>query len=105
MDNQEATSYLTQFVGKTLRIYSTDGRIFVGQMKCTDRDRNVILALTHEYRHPSEAAIKKAIQESGNPATQVPLTSRYVGLVVVPGQYITRIEYEEGQFNRDGVVP
>ncbi|OCK78482.1 hypothetical protein K432DRAFT_301857 [Lepidopterella palustris CBS 459.81] len=105
MDNAQATSYLSHFIGKTLRIYTTDSRIFAGQMKCTDKDRNVILALTHEYRQPSEVAVRKAIQDSGNPAAQVPLSSRYVGLVVVPGQYILRIELEESQFARDTFVP
>lgn len=59
------------------------------------QDRNIILALTHEYRPPSDAAIRAAIRSSGDPAVQLPLSSRYVGLVVVPGRYVTKIEYEE----------
>ncbi|KAF4311469.1 lsm domain-containing protein [Botryosphaeria dothidea] len=75
----QATTYLTQFIGRNLRIH----------------DRNIILALTHEYRPPSDAAIRAAIRSSGDPAVQLPLSSRYVGLVVVPGRYVTKIEYEE----------
>lgn len=59
------------------------------------QDRNIILALAHEYRAPSAEVIRKAVEESGNPSAPVPWNSRYVGLVVVPGQHITKIEFEE----------
>jgi hypothetical protein len=35
--NVEATEYLTHLINKTLRIHTSDSRIFVGTMKCTDR--------------------------------------------------------------------
>ncbi|PVI04377.1 hypothetical protein DM02DRAFT_640063 [Periconia macrospinosa] len=95
MENEQATFYITQFIGKSLRIHTSDGRVFGGQLKCTDRDRNIILALTHEYRAPSAEAIKKTIEESGNTKATVTWNSRYVGLVVVPGEHITKIEFEE----------
>ncbi|KAH7058685.1 hypothetical protein B0J12DRAFT_737318 [Macrophomina phaseolina] len=91
----QATTYLTQLIGRNLRVHVTDKRMFIGQMKCTDKDRNIILALTHEYRPPSEAAIRAAIRSSGDPSVQLPLSSRYVGLVVVPGRYVSKIECEE----------
>lgn len=85
---------LSKYLGRTLRIHTTDKRIFVGQMRCTDRECNVILVLTQEYRPPSAAVIKAAAEQSGsNP--QVPFLNRYVGLVVVPGKHITKIELEE----------
>jgi hypothetical protein len=37
MDNDEATFWLSQFIGKNLRIHASDGRVFGGQMKCTDK--------------------------------------------------------------------
>jgi hypothetical protein len=37
MDNEQATFWLSQFIGKNLRIYASDGRVFGGQMKCTDK--------------------------------------------------------------------
>jgi hypothetical protein len=37
MDNASATSWLSQFIGKNLRIHASDGRVFGGQMKCTDK--------------------------------------------------------------------
>lgn len=38
-NNVEATEYLTALLNKTLRIHTTDSRIFVGTMKCTDQVR------------------------------------------------------------------
>ncbi|GME28524.1 Lsm domain-containing protein [Neofusicoccum parvum] len=122
----QALTYLTQFIGRNLRIHVTDSRMFIGQMKCTDKvppplpspptplptsanprnqDRNVILSLTHEYRPPSPAAIRAAIRASGDPTVQLPLSSRYVGLVVVPGRYITKIECEETPWAPAPVMP
>tara|TARA_R110002003_G_scaffold145_11_gene13424 strand:- start:508 stop:633 length:126 start_codon:yes stop_codon:yes gene_type:complete len=37
MNNAEATFWLSQFIGKNLRVHASDGRIFGGQMKCTDK--------------------------------------------------------------------
>ncbi|KAF2269383.1 hypothetical protein CC78DRAFT_508763 [Lojkania enalia] len=104
MDNAEASFYLSQFIGKNLRIHTSDNRVFGGQMKCTDKDRNIILALTYEYRAPPEAEIKKAVVDSGNPSTAVTWDSRYVGLVVVPGAHIRKIEFEETGFGKSRVI-
>jgi hypothetical protein len=59
------------------------------------QDRNIILALAHEYRAPAAEIISKAVEETGNPTPSVTWNSRYVGLVVVPGQHITKVEFEE----------
>jgi len=96
---EEASSYLTSLIDKTLRIHTTDARMFVGCMKCTDNERNIILSLTHEYRHPTSTAIRDAAEEherSGRDGNvKVDMLKRFVGLVVVPGKYITKIELEE----------
>jgi small nuclear ribonucleoprotein (snRNP)-like protein len=95
----EATLYLSTFLNRTLHLHTTDGRMFAGQMKCTDPQRNIILSMTHEYRQPSTQDIQLAAQrhersgKSGN--VKVDLKKRFVGLVVVPGEYITKIEVEE----------
>jgi len=62
------------------------------------QDRNIILAVAHEYRAPSAETIRKAVEESGNPSAPVAWNSRYVGLIVVPGQHVTKIEFEESTF-------
>lgn len=94
-----ASAYLSGFLNRTLHLHTTDGRMFAGQMKCTDPERNIILSMTHEYRQPSEADVKLAAErhkrsgKSGN--VKVDMKKRFVGLVVVPGKYITKIEVEE----------
>ena len=94
----EATQYLASYLNRTLHLHTTDGRMFVGQMKCTDRDRNIILAMTHEYRQPSKSDVKLAAERhertrlAGN--VKVDMKKRFVGLVVVPGEYVTKIEVE-----------
>ncbi|KAM0717509.1 hypothetical protein Q7P37_007361 [Cladosporium fusiforme] len=94
-----ATAYLSTLLNRTLHIHTTDGRMFAGQMKCTDPERNIILSMTHEYRQPSPADLQLAASKheragkSGH--VQVDLKKRFVGLVVVPGRYITKIEVEE----------
>lgn len=42
MDNEGATFWLSQFIGKNLRVHASDGRIFGGQMKCTDKVSNIV---------------------------------------------------------------
>ncbi|KAF2727844.1 hypothetical protein EJ04DRAFT_127660 [Polyplosphaeria fusca] len=104
MENAEATAWLSQFVGKNLRIHTSDERVFGGQMKCTDKDRNIILALAYEYRAPPEDVIRKAVEDSGNPSAPVTWSSRYVGLVVVPGGHIKKIEFEENGTGKSGII-
>src|SRR5438046_2124641 len=116
MDNAEAISYLQSLLNRQLRVHTTDTRMFIGQLKCTDKvtnflvrvhgrsifdavlqqDRNIILAGTHEYRPPPSSLIKAAAEQSVEDGTTgLNMTNRFVGLVVVPGAYITKIEVEE----------
>jgi small nuclear ribonucleoprotein (snRNP)-like protein len=94
-----AKTYLTSLLNRTLHLHTTDGRTFAGQLKCTDPERNIILSMTHEYRAPSAADIKLAAErhekagKSGD-TFKVDRKKRFVGLVVVPGRYIERIEVE-----------
>ncbi|GAP88800.1 putative LSM domain-containing protein [Rosellinia necatrix] len=97
----EAKAYLHSLINKTLRIHATDGRMFIGTFKCTDTGRNVVLSVTYEYRHPSqqkltEAAAAAAAAADANVATvKADMTSRYLGLVVIPGEHIVKMEVEE----------
>jgi len=99
---EDAAQYLEGFINKTLRIYITDGRLFVGQMKCSDNERNIIMAMTYEYRQPSSADIHRAAVsheragESGKSGKiKLDMKKRFVGLVVIPGRFITQMEVEE----------
>ncbi|EEP77481.1 conserved hypothetical protein [Uncinocarpus reesii 1704] len=96
MDN--AHSYLESLLNKTLRLHTSDTRLFVGIFKCTDNDRNIILANTYEYRYPTPAALNEAIRQQGQGESEVvtaDMTTRFIGLVVVPGRHITKIELDE----------
>ncbi|KAI9755448.1 MAG: hypothetical protein M1815_004944 [Lichina confinis] len=98
MDTTDAATFLRGFLGKQIRITTDDTRTFVGEFKCTDNDRNVILSATYEYRPPSPAAIaSRAATATAQELSRfnLDMTSRFLGLVVVPGQHITRIEVEE----------
>lgn len=99
MEKAEAMSFLESLLGKTLHITILDGRLFTGIFKCTDNESNVILANSFEYRMPSKAAEEKAILEAkttGKPA-KADMTSRFVGLIVVPGKQIVKMELEESR--------
>ncbi|KAH7413055.1 hypothetical protein BKA64DRAFT_740790 [Cadophora sp. MPI-SDFR-AT-0126] len=97
MDKLQSEAYLTSLLNKTLRITTTDTRMFLGQFKCTDSDLNIILSQTYEYRLPLPPKFPSAS------STTLDMTSRFVGLVVVPGPYITRIEVEEFESQMKGV--
>ncbi|KAI1264830.1 hypothetical protein F5Y18DRAFT_68382 [Xylariaceae sp. FL1019] len=97
-EKADAESYLKSLLNKNLRVHTTDGRMFIGAFKCTDPDRNVVLALTYEYRQPSLQKIVEAAataQSSGSEAVLADMTSRYLGLVVIPGDHIVKMEVEE----------
>lgn len=60
---------------------------------------NIILSQSYEYRQPTPDAVKAAAAESSSEASstatlKVDMTSRFLGLIVVPGQHITKIEVE-----------
>jgi N-alpha-acetyltransferase 38, NatC auxiliary subunit len=93
----EAIRYIESFLGKTFHVNTRDGRLFVGTFKCVDNENNIILSTAHEYRMPTEKAQKKAEAElaAGRGNGRADMTSRFVGLIVVPGKEITKIELEE----------
>ncbi|KAI1205370.1 Sm-like ribonucleoprotein [Annulohypoxylon truncatum] len=99
-EKAEAETFLKSLLNKNLRIYTTDGRLFIGTFKCTDTHSNVVLSLCYEYRQPSqqklaEAAAAAAASGSGKETVTADMTSRYLGLVVVPGEHIVKMEVEE----------
>ncbi|KAK2742857.1 hypothetical protein FQN55_007641 [Onygenales sp. PD_40] len=106
MENFKAVEYLQSLLGKTLHIHTTDTRLFAGTFKCTDNDRNIILSGTQEYRYPTSIPLPtnnddnpaNSAEEADSTAKNVVranMTSRYIGLVVIPGQYITKIELDD----------
>lgn len=98
---QDASDFLQSLLNKNLRVTTTDGRMFIGGFKCTDSESNVVLKHTYEYRHPTaqrqaeELAAVTAATATSAPTVKMDMTSRYLGLVVVPGKHIVKIEVEE----------
>lgn len=57
---------------------------------------NIILCSTHEYRPPDKEELETLgdkVNQNTNPLS-VPYTSRFVGLVVIPGACIRHIQLE-----------
>lgn len=60
------------------------------------QDSNVVLSHTYEYRQPSvPKRVEETTQVSEAATVKLDMTSRYLGLVVVPGKYIVKMEVEE----------
>ncbi|PKS08228.1 hypothetical protein jhhlp_005170 [Lomentospora prolificans] len=60
------------------------------------KDHNIVLSQTFEYRQPSAQKRLEAAQVSGaSEKTNLQMTSRFLGLVVIPGQHIAKVELEE----------
>ncbi|KAJ6442976.1 LSM domain-containing protein [Purpureocillium lavendulum] len=97
MDKYDAQAYLQSLLNKNLRVTTSDGRLFWGSFKCTDSDSNVVLAHTYEYRQPSSERVRRHLAEEAAEGTTVALdmTSRYLGLIVVPGHHIVKMELEQ----------
>ncbi|RPA77134.1 hypothetical protein BJ508DRAFT_330445 [Ascobolus immersus RN42] len=120
-DYRVVQPFLTSLLCRKIRVHTKDARVFAGEFKCTDRDANIILAQTHEFRNPSVDKLQKHVD--ADPTTksvatddedvvavrrtleklQVTIKSRYLGLVVVPGGEVVKIELEEDEF-LDGEV-
>jgi len=69
---------LERLLRQTLRITIKDGRIFLGSFAGTDKQLNILLANTDEFRLTPP--------ESANP------NGRFVGLVMIPRSLVVKIE-------------
>ncbi|KAI1810063.1 Sm-like ribonucleoprotein [Poronia punctata] len=96
----EGRAFLQSMLNRQLRIFVTDGRFYVGTFKCTDPQCNIVLADTFEYRQPPPDKYVKASaavpsKPDGAEIGEAPMTSRFMGLLVVPGEYIVKMEVDE----------
>lgn len=84
MHRQRESKLLIKFVPPTCQVADTI------------QECNIILSQSFEYRQPSSMTLKAAAEATPTSAesVKVDMTSRYLGLIVVPGQYITKIESE-----------
>ena len=90
----------TALLGKTCLVHITDGRAYRGTFACVDSGRNLLLNNATEYRAATatssddSASLERAIQAHHR---------RFVGLVMIPGGHITKLEVQTRQngFPRD----
>jgi small nuclear ribonucleoprotein (snRNP)-like protein len=76
MQQLEQPSVLHAFLQEILRVTISDGRVFLGSFVGTDRELNILLLNTDEYR----------IGPAENP------DGRYVGQVMIPWKLVSRVE-------------
>lgn len=117
---EEAAVFLRSLLSKNLVVRTTDGRMFRGQFMCTDpvgfpilatgalpsraasnklQDYNIVLSHTDEYRQPTARQVVEQAREaelaSNTDKVVMNMVSRYLGLVVVPGNHIVKVEVEQ----------
>ncbi|RPA87198.1 hypothetical protein BJ508DRAFT_410738 [Ascobolus immersus RN42] len=89
---RSAQPFLTSLLLKTIRVHTKDGRVFVGTFKCTDRDLNIILSETSEFRPPPVSAISEILESTPPPATRyrnpirknsIPSAEAYMNIVAM----------------------
>ena len=78
-----AVRQLRALLRATVRVSVTDGRIFVGTFAGTDKQLNILIVGTDEYRVGPDTPTE------GGP--------RYVGQIMVPWRLVVRIEARRGQ--------
>ncbi|KAI9490436.1 hypothetical protein BDB00DRAFT_555608 [Zychaea mexicana] len=65
---------LRSYLNFRTRITITDGRVFVGTFVCIDKQKNIIIAHSKEFRGDE---------------------NRLVGLVMIPGKHLVKVEAED----------
>ncbi|KAI9596175.1 hypothetical protein BDF19DRAFT_439863 [Syncephalis fuscata] len=70
---RESIKQLRQHLNKRCRTTISDGRVFVGWFVCVDKDKNVVVQGADEF---------------------VGTSSRFVGMVMIPGEHIVRFEVQ-----------
>ncbi|CAG8561026.1 5481_t:CDS:2 [Diversispora eburnea] len=71
---------LRSYLNLRSRITVSDSRLFFGTFMCIDKYKNIILAQTEEYREAEK---------------------RFVGLIMIPGKHIVKIEIEDLELSTD----
>jgi len=85
-NSDETAESMTQkvkgFLEKPMRVMLIDGRVVTGNFQCLDRETNIILSNAIEYYD---------VKEDLNLEADL-VSSRHLGLTVIPGKNITRCE-------------
>lgn len=79
----------SQFLHRTCLVHIPDGRVFKGIFTCTDDGMNLILSQAEEWRlHPATSTSASTTEERKT-------SSRFVGMVMIKGEDLVRIEVED----------
>jgi small nuclear ribonucleoprotein (snRNP)-like protein len=68
--------FLKSTLSKSYRIIIHDGRMFIGNLSCIDKERNIVLVNTEEF-NASDGVY-----------------GRWVGMVLIPWRHVVRAEVE-----------
>jgi len=80
--DRPAVSQIKSFLQSVLRISISDGRLFVGTFACVDKQLNIVLTNTEEFR-------------LGPPGSPPPVQGRYVTMVMIPWKFVTKVEAQD----------
>ncbi|KLO05923.1 hypothetical protein SCHPADRAFT_706958 [Schizopora paradoxa] len=82
--DRPAVSQVKSLLQRTLRVLVSisDGRLFVGTFACVDKQLNIVLTNTEEFR-------------LGPPGSPPPVQGRYVTMVMIPWKFVTKVEAQE----------
>ena len=98
LTNDEGKKHIDGWLNYRLRITIDDSRAFEGRFKCVDRDCNIVLAGTEEFKDskPSAPLLPFCGPCISSSAMHKRLTSgeqrRFLGLIVIPGIHIKIVE-------------
>lgn len=59
------------------------------------QEQNIVLSQTFEYREPSTRQRAEAAERASGGSVTLDMTSRFLGLVVVPGHHIVKMVVEQ----------
>jgi small nuclear ribonucleoprotein (snRNP)-like protein len=81
MTPEEGVQAIEKWLNQRLRIRISDQRSFEGLFKCVDRDCNIVLQCTEEFRDGFSRRTFLTVDHQ-----------RLVGLVVIPGKHIENVQ-------------
>eukprot|EP00051_Salpingoeca_urceolata_P002233 m.48320 g.48320 ORF g.48320 m.48320 type:complete len:159 (+) comp11989_c0_seq1:232-708(+) len=91
-ERSAAQQTMDKYLRRPVRACLTDGRVIVGELRCTDRDRNLVLVGAVEYRSPLFGNSPTPAQIRGYDFVPECLKrTRDLGAVMVPGNHIVAL--------------
>ncbi|KAJ1446797.1 hypothetical protein M885DRAFT_577098 [Pelagophyceae sp. CCMP2097] len=92
---KDAQDRLRGLLGRTLRFTLSDGRVVIGGFQCMDHARNFIASNATETRKFEVTKGASAVF-----GTEPRFLNRVLGLVLVPGKHLVRVDCLERDLDR-----